>query len=164
MQKEDCVFCNLVNDKNRNIWENSLFYVMFDTFPVTRGHAIIVPKRHVVSFKDLLQEEWIDLKSVVGKIIDLIEKTDFKSLYGHMLGYVDDERSVQFIKSILKQPWLNSKPDSYNYGVNDGKEAGRTYDHFHWHIIPRYKGDMADPRGGVRHVIPERGNYKKTTS
>lgn len=44
--------------------------------------------------------------------------------------------------------------------MNDGKAAGRTVDHLHWHIIPRYDGDMIDPRGGVRYVIPEMGNYK----
>ena len=51
--------------------------------------------------------------------------------------------------------------DSYNIGQNVGKEAGQTVMWPHIHLIPRRKGDMDDPRGGVRHVIPEKGNYKR---
>ncbi len=50
-------------------------------------------------------------------------------------------------------------PDGYNVGFNDGAAAGQTIGHFHLHVIPRRLGDMDDPRGGVRHVIPARGNY-----
>lgn len=50
--------------------------------------------------------------------------------------------------------------DSFNIGQNVGKEAGQTVMWPHIHFIPRHKGDMEDPRGGVRHVIPEKGNYK----
>jgi len=50
-------------------------------------------------------------------------------------------------------------PDGYNVGFNDGTAAGQTIDHLHVHVIPRYDGDVDDPRGGIRHVIPERGNY-----
>jgi superfamily II DNA or RNA helicase/diadenosine tetraphosphate (Ap4A) HIT family hydrolase len=51
------------------------------------------------------------------------------------------------------------KPDGYNIGINVGEAAGQTVHHLHVHVIPRYRGDMDDPRGGVRHVIPGRGNY-----
>ena len=50
-------------------------------------------------------------------------------------------------------------PDGYNIGVNVGEAAGQTVDHLHVHVIPRYEGDMEDPRGGVRHVIPGKGYY-----
>lgn len=50
-------------------------------------------------------------------------------------------------------------PDGYNIGMNCGKHAGQTIFHFHCHIIPRYQGDMEDPTGGVRGVIPERRKY-----
>ncbi len=50
-------------------------------------------------------------------------------------------------------------PDGYNIGMNCGQVAGQTVFHFHCHLIPRYKGDMDNPRGGVRHVIPSKGNY-----
>lgn len=50
-------------------------------------------------------------------------------------------------------------PDGYNIGLNAGTAAGQTVMHLHVHVIPRYRGDMDDPRGGVRHVIPSKGNY-----
>ena len=51
------------------------------------------------------------------------------------------------------------QPDGFNIGMNCGEVAGQTVFHFHCHLIPRYAGDMENPRGGVRHVIPERGKY-----
>ncbi|MEI6621108.1 MAG: HIT domain-containing protein, partial [Actinomycetes bacterium] len=51
-------------------------------------------------------------------------------------------------------------PAGYNVGFNDGRAAGQTVFHLHLHVIPRFHGDMADPSGGVRHVIPEKGNYR----
>ncbi len=50
-------------------------------------------------------------------------------------------------------------PDGYNVGINIGALAGQTIFHVHIHLIPRYKGDVEDPRGGVRGVIPRRKNY-----
>lgn len=48
------------------------------------------------------------------------------------------------------------RPDGFNVGVNDGTAAGQSIVHTHVHLIPRYRGDHPDPRGGVRHVIPTR--------
>ena len=53
----------------------------------------------------------------------------------------------------------NFSPDGFNIGINVGQAAGQTVMHMHLHIIPRYKGDMDDPRGGVRGVIPEKQKY-----
>lgn len=50
-------------------------------------------------------------------------------------------------------------PDGYNIGINVGAAAGQTVMHLHIHLIPRYEGDVANPRGGVRGVIPSRQNY-----
>jgi diadenosine tetraphosphate (Ap4A) HIT family hydrolase len=50
-------------------------------------------------------------------------------------------------------------PDGFNIGVNEGRAAGQTVPHLHIHVIPRYNGDMEDPRGGVRGVIPEKQKY-----
>jgi len=51
-------------------------------------------------------------------------------------------------------------PDSYNIGINVSKAAGQSVPHTHIHLIPRYKDDVADPRGGVRNVIPAKRTYK----
>ena len=51
------------------------------------------------------------------------------------------------------------KPDGFNVGVNDGSAAGQTVMHAHVHVIPRRKGDVADPRGGVRWIMPSKARY-----
>jgi diadenosine tetraphosphate (Ap4A) HIT family hydrolase len=51
------------------------------------------------------------------------------------------------------------RPDGFNVGVNVGRAAGQTVAHAHVHLIPRYQGDVADPRGGVRWVVPHRARY-----
>ncbi len=51
--------------------------------------------------------------------------------------------------------------DGFNVGLNYGEAAGQTVEWPHVHLIPRRKGDMKDPTGGIRHVIPEKGNYRK---
>ena len=53
------------------------------------------------------------------------------------------------------------KADSFNIGVNEGREAGRTIDNLHWHMIPRFDGDKVNPVGGLRGIFPERADYKK---
>ena len=65
---------------------------------------------------------------------------------------------VDQLKAILDG--RDPRPDGYNVGFNAGESAGQTVMHLHVHVIPRYLGDMPDPRGGVRHVIPWKGNYK----
>jgi diadenosine tetraphosphate (Ap4A) HIT family hydrolase len=73
-----------------------------------------------------------------------------------------DNEKTQLPKTIEKAKELINKeykPDGYNIGMNCGEKAGQTVFHFHCHLIPRYEGDMEKPRGGVRHVIPSKGNY-----
>lgn len=62
---------------------------------------------------------------------------------------------------LLAKSWVEERhdPDGFNVGMNCGEAAGQTVMHFHCHVIPRYSGDMADPRGGVRGVIPEKQGY-----
>lgn len=64
--------------------------------------------------------------------------------------------SIEKAKQIILQEY---RPDGFNIGMNCGASAGQTVFHFHCHLIPRYDGDMENPRGGVRHVIPTKGNY-----
>lgn len=54
-----------------------------------------------------------------------------------------------------------TSPDGFNIGINDGEAAGQTIMHLHIHLIPRYVGDMQDPRGGVRWIMPEKAVYWK---
>ena len=56
---------------------------------------------------------------------------------------------------------LDEEISGFNVGVNIGKDAGQSIMHCHLHLIPRRKGDVEDPRGGVRGVIPEKQKYKK---
>ena len=51
------------------------------------------------------------------------------------------------------------KPNGFNVGINSGEYAGQTVFHMHIHLIPRYKNDVKNPRGGVRNVIPGKGDY-----
>ena len=63
---------------------------------------------------------------------------------------------IEKAKQIIEE---NHEPDGFNIGMNCGESAGQTVMHFHCHVIPRYKGDMADPRGGVRHCVQGKGYY-----
>ncbi len=120
-----CPFCN-IPEKNI-LFKNDLAFAIFDKYPVSKGHILIIPFRHVETFFETSKEEKI-------AILDLIDKAK---------EYLDKKFS----------------PDGYNIGVNVGKAAGQTVFHLHVHVIPRYKGDVEDPTGGVRGVIPEKRIY-----
>ena len=122
----DCIFCSL--DESRIENENDLVLCVKDLYPVTIGHSLIIPKRHVQSFFDLTDEEQASMFSVLAR-----QKTDV-------------EQRDKFITG-------------FNVGINDGIDAGQTIMHCHIHLIPRRTGDMKNPRGGVRGVIPEKQSY-----
>jgi diadenosine tetraphosphate (Ap4A) HIT family hydrolase len=63
---------------------------------------------------------------------------------------------VNKVKSILQEKY---NPDGYNIGININTEAGQTISHCHIHVIPRYNGDVPNPRGGIRGVIPNKKEY-----
>lgn len=65
---------------------------------------------------------------------------------------------VDEIKTVIDAEF---HPDGYNIGVNIGEAAGQSVPHLHIHVIPRYKGDMENPRGGVRGVIPHKQKYER---
>ena len=79
--------------------------------------------------------------------IEALEKADWHTLF-------------QFLRQAHTEVKDRYNPDATNIGVNNGQEAGQTISHLHWHIIPRYEGDLEDPRGGVRGVIPEKRIYR----
>jgi len=66
---------------------------------------------------------------------------------------------LRTIPLVRRQIEANHAPAGYNMGVNVGFAAGQTVDHLHVHVIPRYEGDVEDPRGGIRWVIPHRAPY-----
>lgn len=156
----DCIFCKIYKDKEKVIYENKFFYAQFDAFPVSPGHAEVIPIRHIVSISGLIEEEWVYLKSAITDTIKIIENTDFKELYEKFLQNPLNEKSEWFCRKMLGHIGLEKKPDGYNIGINEGEAAGRTIDHLHIHIIPRHSGDVKKPEGGIRHVIPGMGYYK----
>lgn len=88
----------------------------------------------------------------------LIITNDLKNDYFELT----EEELTELHEMILKAKELielENKPDGYNIGMNCGEAAGQTVFHFHCHVIPRYIGDMEDPRGGVRHCIIDKGKY-----
>jgi diadenosine tetraphosphate (Ap4A) HIT family hydrolase len=108
---------------------NELAFAVFDGFPVSPGHVLVVTRRMVATWFDATDEEQAAL-----------------------MGLVNEAKRRLDVR-------LEPKPDGYNVGFNCGAASGQTVPHVHIHVIPRYVGDMADPRGGVRHVIPGKGNY-----
>ncbi|MCC5953693.1 MAG: DUF3427 domain-containing protein [Acidimicrobiia bacterium] len=107
--------------------QNRSAFAVADKYPVSPGHALVVPFRQISTWWEASHEEQMDLLLLVDELKQLL-----------------DERH---------------DPDGYNVGFNAGPAAGQTVDHLHVHVIPRYEGDVTDPTGGVRNVIPGRGNY-----
>ena len=120
-----CPFCTPAED--RIAFEDRLTRALWDAFPVSEGHLLLVPRRHVPTWFDATADE----RAAITESID---------------------RGRELIAS-------RHSPDGFNIGINVGEAAGQTVFHLHVHLIPRYKGDVPDPRGGVRHVIPGKGYY-----
>ncbi|NOX10109.1 MAG: HIT family protein [Gammaproteobacteria bacterium] len=116
----------------------------------------------------------VDEKNVIQNDLCYARWSNYEVSKGHMLvvpfrhlaGYfeaTDEEKAAIWAlvdegKGLIDQL---HHPDGYNVGINIGEAAGQTIMHLHVHIMPRYKGDMEDPRGGVRGVIPEKQKYHK---
>jgi diadenosine tetraphosphate (Ap4A) HIT family hydrolase len=116
-------------DQARLISGDDLFIVLDDKYPISPGHALIVARRAARRFGELTPAE----KARLGYWIDWC---------------------ISHLQESLTPP-----PDGFNVGLNDGLAAGQTIPQFHVHVIPRYEGDVTDPRGGVRFVIPENAKY-----
>ena len=125
-RQEKCVFCEL--PASRVVVSNSLAVAIYDGYAVTPLHALVIPKRHAVTFFDLFEPE----RRAVNQLLD------------------------QLRVEILQK---DSAVSGFNIGMNSGEAAGQTVDHAHVHMIPRRKGDVPDPRGGVRGVIPGKASY-----
>lgn len=154
---KNCLFCDT---KDNQIFENKHFYSIFDSHPVSPGHSLIVSKKHIVSLFDLSKEQRIYLKSTISDTVKIIQNTDFKKLYENLINENKTDKSIFFCKEMLSHIWINKKPEWYNIGNNEWVAAGRTINHLHIHIIPRYIWDVINPIGGIRTIIPRLGDYK----
>lgn len=120
-----CPFCNPLNEEV--VLANNLCYARYDKYPVSPGHLLLIPFRHIPALFDATDAEQIALLALLREAKALLD--------GEL------------------------HPDGYNIGVNVGPAAGQTVMHLHVHVIPRYAGDVDDPRGGVRGAIPEKRVY-----
>lgn len=77
----------------------------------------------------------------------------------------DDERMslLRGVDAARSVALARHRADGFNIGINEGAAAGRTIPHLHVHVIPRLIGDVADPRGGIRWVVPQRAAYWEAT-
>ena len=123
-----CLFCNIKESGLAK--ENNFAYASYDTYPVTEGHCLIIPKRHVKDYFDLSNEEIIACNDLIKEIKNEIIKKD-------------------------------SSVKGFNIGSNAGKISGQSILHCHIHLIPRRAGDVENPQGGVRSVIPSKQHYKR---
>lgn len=124
--EKDCPFC-LNNLTSEIILENNFSYAIYDKFPVSKGHILIIPKQHNSNYFDFSLEEQQECLILLNNAKKILDK--------------------------------EFKPDGYNVGININKDAGQTIWHAHIHLIPRYSGDIEEPRGGVRGVIPFKKIY-----
>lgn len=123
--EERCPFCNV--SLGRIIFADQELYALWDDYPVSPGHALIAPRKHII--------DWFHATDEIR----------------HLL--------ISAIKDVKVEIEKDHQPDGYNVGFNAGAAAGQTIYHLHIHVIPRYMGDVNDPRGGVRQVIPDKANY-----
>ncbi len=116
-------------EPERVLVTDELFAVVRDKFPISPGHTLIIPRRALTRFKELTAAEKTRLMEWAQWAQDELQRT------------------------------LTPAPEAFNLGLNDGPAAGQTMPQFHFHVIPRYTGDVSDPRGGVRWVIPSKAKY-----
>jgi diadenosine tetraphosphate (Ap4A) HIT family hydrolase len=161
--EQDCYFCKVTQGQaDPFIFENRSFISIFDTSPVNPGHALIIPRRHVASIFDLNDMEEADYFDAIRGVKAVIESTGMVELYQNMIDMVSQQgRPKDHIETVLQLPFISEKPSAYTLGNNDGREAGRSIDHLHVILLPRYKGDVDNPRGGIRNIIPTRANYQR---
>jgi diadenosine tetraphosphate (Ap4A) HIT family hydrolase len=122
----DCPFCEPAEGRIR--LDTPLAIAIVDGYPVTTGHTLITPRRHVADYWGLTEPERLACHDLLVRMRDKICASD---------------------------PTVTG----FNIGLNAGASAGQTIFHCHFHLIPRRDGDVPDPRGGVRHVIPGKGAY-----
>lgn len=122
-----CPFCNDFAAGRNVVREAGPFFFRWDRYPVSEGHLLVIPRRHVESFAELSLLESQSLGAALNEAIELVK--------------------------------AKVSLNAVNIGINDGRAAGQTVPHLHVHVIPRRTGDVDDPSGGVRGVIPGKRRY-----
>jgi len=107
-------------------------------FFIIRDTAYPVTKHHTLIVANRHLSDYFDLKKE-----EMVELNEILN---------DQKKELQL---------LDNQITGFNVGVNIGKDAGQSIMHCHVHLIPRRKGDVADPRGGVRGVIPSKQKYER---
>jgi diadenosine tetraphosphate (Ap4A) HIT family hydrolase len=125
---DDCPLCRAISAQSMPL-ANEHAVAVTDAYPVSRGHTLIVSRRHVASLFDLSPDEQRGIWALLPLVKDSLDR--------------------------------ELSPAGYNVGMNVGTAAGQTVGHVHVHVIPRNEGDAADPRGGVRWVLPDKAAYWK---
>lgn len=123
-----CLFCKIKESGLSH--ENNLAYASYDSYPVSKYHCLIIPKRHIKNYFDLTNDELIACNELIKKVKDEILNKD------------------ETVKG-------------FNVGTNIGIASGQSILHCHLHLIPRRDGDVENPQGGVRSVIPNKQHYKR---
>ena len=123
-----CLFCNIKESGVAH--ENDLAYASYDSYPVSKDHCLIIPKRHIKDYFALSQNELIACDELIKIVKNEI---------------INKDQSVK----------------GFNIGTNIGKDSGQSIFHCHIHLIPRRVGDVENPQGGVRSVIPNKQHYKR---
>lgn len=123
----ECPFCTPEPEREL-LTESATAYALLDKYPVSPGHALVIPKQHIADYFALPNK----VKTACWMVVDRVK-------------WLLDERY---------------HPDGYNIGINVGNAAGQTVPHAHIHVIPRYAGDVDNPTGGIRNLIPGRGDYR----
>jgi len=105
---------------DRVIYRGDFFFMIYDAYPVSSNHLLIISNELREDYFSLTEEEQQELPKMINKAKSIIEE---------------------------------------EIGMNCGATSGQTVMHFHCHVIPRFKGDVDNPSGGVRHCVMHKGYY-----
>jgi diadenosine tetraphosphate (Ap4A) HIT family hydrolase len=141
MSNSTCPFCDPPPERMFHRGERVLG--LWDGFPVAPGHALLVPVRHAPTWFDATAEELREIAASVEIARDAI----LARIATPGADWGPDPPPLR-------------PPDGFNVGANVGAAGGQSVFHLHVHVIPRWEGDVANPRGGVRGVIPMRRDYR----
>lgn len=162
---DECVFCTKLRTTPEVIYQEDAtgqFAMLFDQFPVRPGHALVIPKRHVQHFEELTQKELASLAPFVARMKGELRQLDLTEVYNKMHSVSEKSASLIATARELLSAVNHRPPDGFSDGINDGAAGGQTVPHLHWHVIPRWQGDMSEPRGGIRNMFgKELGQYFK---